>query len=104
MSLIKLWKEKGKILEGIGNRIFKKEHVEEIHDERMEICKQCPHLDTEGSSCYVSGTQPCCSLCGCSLGLKLRSLSSECDDKRWKAVLDDDEQEMLDDLLELEDE
>jgi len=105
MSIIKVWKNKGKILEGIQNRLFRKEDVEVIHDERMEICKACPHIDTEGSKCYVPGTKPCCSKCGCSLALKLRSLSSDCGDEenpRWHAVIDEDEEEMLNDQLGLD--
>jgi len=35
-------------------------------------------MDNQGLSCVVTGTQPCCSICGCSLSLKLRSLDSEC--------------------------
>lgn len=100
MSKIRVWKNKGLILEGIKNRIFKKEHVEEIHNERMEVCKKCPHLDTEGSNCYMPGTQPCCSLCGCSLGLKLRALSAECDDKRWQAVLSEEEEDLLNENID----
>lgn len=99
MSLIKIWKEKGKILEGLKNRIFKKEHVEEIYNERMEVCRTCPDLDTEGSKCYVPGTQPCCGLCGCSLGLKLRSLSAECDAKKWPAILSEEEEDELNEQL-----
>jgi hypothetical protein len=98
MSLIKIWKEKGNILEGIKNRIFKQEHIEEIYEERMVICKACPHIDTNGSECYVPGTQPCCSKCGCSLALKLRSLSSGCGDEenpRWNAILTEEEEDEL---------
>ena len=65
-DVIKIWKEKNKILEGIRNNIFKKADVEHIAAERMEICSTCPHLDTEGSKCMVPGTGPCCGLCGCS--------------------------------------
>mgnify|MGYP006907024239 CR=1 FL=1 len=36
MSIIKLWKNKGKIAEGIKNRIFKQEHIEEIYAERKK--------------------------------------------------------------------
>ena len=100
MSLIKLWKNKGQILEGIKNNLFKTEHVEEIHDERMEICKACPAFDEEGTKCYVPGTNPCCGLCGCSLSLKLRSLSSECDDNRWLAILSEEEEDKLNEQLE----
>ena len=105
MSIIKVWKNKGKILEGIQNRIFRKEDVEVIYNERIEICKACPHIDIKGSKCYVPGTKPCCSKCGCSLALKLRSLSSDCGDEknpRWHAIIDEDEEEMLNDQLDIE--
>jgi hypothetical protein len=102
MSLIKLWKNKGKILEGLKNKMFKQEHVEEIYNERMNICKKCPHLDVKGDKCYVAGTQPCCGVCGCSLGLKLRSLSSECDEGKWKAILTEEEDDELQAQLEKE--
>ena len=93
MSVIKLWKNKGKILEGIKNRIFKQEHVEEIYAERKSICDGCPKQDKTGDKCYAPGTQPCCSVCGCSLQLLLRSLSSECEEGKWDAVLTEDEDE-----------
>ena len=60
----KLWKNKWKILEGLKNRIFKKQYVEKIYQERLLICTICPHLDEEGDKCYVPGTAPCCSKCG----------------------------------------
>jgi len=102
MSLIKIWKNKGKIYEGIKNSIFKKEHIEEIAAERMALCKACPHIDLEGSKCEVPGTAPCCGLCGCKLSIKTRSLSSQCAlnfDRRWEAVLDEKEEDALNDEL-----
>lgn len=99
MSIIKIWKNKDKIFEGIKNSIFKKEHVEEIYEERRAVCQACIHRDDEGKTCMVPGTQPCCGLCGCSLGFKLRSLSSQCDDKRWKAVLSEEEADKLNEHL-----
>lgn len=105
MSLIKIWKEKGKILEGLKNRMFKQEHIEEIANERRAICEKCPHIDKKGTECLVKGTQPCCGKCGCSLALKLRSLSSGCGDEqnpRWDAVLDNLEEEMLEDSLKVD--
>lgn len=95
-DVIKIWKEKGKILEGIRNRIFKNADVEDIAAERMSICATCPHIDLTGSECMVPGTQPCCKLCGCSLGLKTRALSAACDEKRWLAVVTPEEQEAID--------
>jgi hypothetical protein len=55
----------------------------------MKICSTCPELDPQGSKCVITGTQPCCGVCGCSLGMKLRSMDSECphpDGPKWKAV------------------
>ena len=40
-NVIKLWKVKGQIVEGITNSIFKKEDVEEIAQQRMQICMGC---------------------------------------------------------------
>lgn len=98
-SLIRIWKNKGKILEGIKNSIFKQEHIEEIAKLRNYICEVCPHLDTKGDKCAIPGTQNCCSLCGCSLKLKLRSLSSACDDGRWNAELTPQEEDQLNEQL-----
>ena len=103
-TILQIWKEKGKILEGIRNNIFKKADVEHIAAERMSICNTCPHLDIEGTKCMVPGTSPCCSLCGCSMSLKTRALSASCDDKRWDAVVSEDEQELIDRQISLEDE
>lgn len=77
------------------NRIFKDEHVEAVFLERMVECDKCENKDMEGSKCAISGTQPCCALCGCSLNLKLRSLASECPAKKWLAVVDQQEEDMI---------
>lgn len=98
-SLLKIYKNKDQILEGIKNRIFKKEHVEEIYEERILICKGCESYDESGSGCAVPGTSPCCNQnkggCGCSLALKCRALASECPKKKWGPVLSEFENAML---------
>ena len=97
-KFLKIWQNRRQILEGVKNNIFKSEHVEEIAAARRAICFSCPHIDLEGESCLVSGTQPCCSKCGCSLKLKLRSLSSSCGDEqnpRWEALLEDEEEQVI---------
>tara|TARA_B100000902_G_C27082677_1_gene799707 strand:+ start:406 stop:798 length:393 start_codon:yes stop_codon:yes gene_type:complete len=76
-----------KIAEGIKNNIFKSEEVEQIAKMRWATCKKCDLLDEKGTTCAVGGTQPCCSDCGCSLALKMRSLSSSCPKEKWKAVM-----------------
>lgn len=99
MSLIKIWKNKGKILEGLKNKVFKNEHVEEIFEERKAICGKCPKIDLAGSKCAVPGTAPCCGVCGCSLDLLLRSMSSECEDGKWDALMTDEEENDLNNQL-----
>ena len=51
----------------------------------------------------VPGTQPCCNQnlggCGCSLGMKTRSLSSDCPKGYWKAELSEDEENQLNQKL-----
>lgn len=103
IPLIQIWRNKGKILEGIMNSIFTKEHVEEVAEQRMEICNTCPNLDKVGKSCVVPGTSPCCSLCGCSLKLKTRSLSSGCDAGKWDKVMEENEEDQIKQNLNIED-
>ena len=75
-----------KIAEGLKNKIFKKEHVEEIAKLRWMDCATCEHLDETGDKCAVAATKPCCGKCGCSIGIKIRSLSSGCPEGKWKAI------------------
>jgi len=71
----KIWVARKQILEGVTNLLFKKEFVENVASYRLEICKSCEYYNGE---CYVPKTGPCCGACGCSLKLKLRSMSSAC--------------------------
>jgi hypothetical protein len=102
-NIIKIWKNKGQILEGVANSIFKKEDVEEIAQERMNICQGCTLYDFVGTGCLAPGTQPCCNQdkggCGCSLGFKTRSLSSDCPMGKWKAVVTQEEEDMINEKL-----
>lgn len=100
MSRIKtLWNNKWKIMEGVMNDIFKKEHVELIAAKRLDICKTCDELDTTGKTCMVPGTQPCCGLCGCSLEFKTRSLSSKCDMGKWIAEVSEEDEDFINNKL-----
>jgi hypothetical protein len=80
-NLIRIWKSKGQILEGVVNKIFKQDDIEEISKERMAACATnlCGYYDADGSSeqAVVKG-KPACSGCGCSLELKTRCLSCHC--------------------------
>jgi hypothetical protein len=66
--------------------MFKKEHVEEIAEERLTICRQntCNSYDEKGETekVVVKGFESCGD-CGCNLSLKTRSLSSECPKGLW---------------------
>ena len=89
-KLLKGIKNADQILEGVKNKIFKSETVEALADERWLLCKECDMLDNCGLTCAAPGTQPCCADCGCSLGFKLRALSSSCPKGKWDAVLSED--------------
>lgn len=89
------FKNRKQILEGIKNRIFKKEHVEAEAAKRWDTCKSCDSLDMKGEKCMAPGTQPCCGECGCSLSLKTRALSSECPLGKWQALMDEDVEQQL---------
>jgi hypothetical protein len=100
-NIISIWKNKGQIIEGITNSVFKREDVEEIAEERMRICRLCPSdlYDESGDGCMIPGTAPCCNQlkggCGCSLGIKTRSLSSSCPKNYWDAELSQQEEDQL---------
>lgn len=89
------FKNLDKIAEGAINNFFKKEKVELIAKDRMDICNKCELIDNQGDSCFAPGTQPCCSDCGCSLNFKIRSLSSECPKGKWKAWITEEQEEQL---------
>ena len=88
LSLKQIWNNKAAIAEGIKNKIFKNEDIEEVFEHRMEICKACSSFDSEGSKCAVKGSKPCCGNCGCALMFKLRALSADCPEGKWAAITD----------------
>ena len=102
MGLKSVWEHRKQILEGITNAVFKKDYIEKIAAERMEVCNKCEIIDHTGKKCLIPGTQPCCAECGCKLYLKVRSLSSHCehpDGQLWEAILEQDEEdELYDDI------
>ena len=94
-KLFDILKKRKQIFEGIMNTMFTSKDVEEIAKKRMEVCNSCPHIDKEGSTCFVPGTAPCCGHCGCKLAFMTRSLSSACsdpDNPRWESILTPDEE------------
>ena len=83
------------IAEGIKNKVFTKDDVEDIAWKRWEICTKCELFDDKGTYCAMPGTAPCCADCGCILNLKVRSLSSSCPKGKWAAFMDDEMEEEL---------
>ena len=94
-KLFDIFQKRKQIFEGIMNTMFTSKDVEEVAAKRMEVCNSCPHIDKEGTTCFVPGTAPCCGHCGCKLAFMTRSLSSACsdpDNPRWEAILTPDEE------------
>lgn len=97
-KLGKIWENRKQIMEGVKNSIIRDAFVEKVAEERRKICDGCIRKDDEGKSCVMPGTQPCCNLCGCSLSFKTRSLSSDCPDLRWHAVISEEDEDKLNSL------
>ena len=94
-KLFDIFQKRKQIFEGIMNTMFTSKDVEEVAAKRMEVCNSCPHIDKEGTTCFVPSTAPCCGHCGCKLAFMTRSLSSACsdpDNPRWEAILTPDEE------------
>ena len=83
------------VYEGVKNKLFKRDYVEQIADHRWQICKDCEYLDTEGKTCAAPGSEPCCEDCGCALMFKTRALSAACPKGKWKELMTEKEEEML---------
>jgi len=79
-----IWKNRGKILSGIKNLLLKDKYIEQIALDRQKICDACKHKSTE---CAALITE-CCSVCGCSLKFKTRSLESSCPIDKWPSIND----------------
>lgn len=77
-----IWKNKEQILQGITNTLIRDEFIESIAKERLAICHTCPSLSTDCKPLIYE----CCSLCGCSLKFKTRSMSDACPKEKWLAI------------------
>jgi len=96
----KIWKNKWLILEGMFNYYFTRKKIEKIASYRNDICSTCPLIDLKGDKCEVPGTHPCCGDCGCSLKYKTYSMSSECPQGNWFAVMSEEEEDDITARLE----
>lgn len=121
--LPEIWKNKESILEGIKNRTFKQDHIEDLAKHREEICKGCiwyskhynayeevPEVIREikgqdwVEDCIFSEDARCLN-CACVLSfrnsLKLRSPSSKCPlpEPKWEAVVG--EQHVANEIIDI---
>jgi len=111
-NLLKVWKSKGQILEGIVNNIFKQDDIEAVAIERASICESnaCGLYDKDGSSekAFVKGS-PACGGCGCNIQLKTRCMACDCylkdigEHPLWVAVLSPAEEQVLRERLDQQD-
>lgn len=51
------------------------------YKQRINICMSCENVDNEGKSCVIEGSQPCCSICGCSI--KIKAIYDKCPINKW---------------------
>lgn len=94
------------IMQGAFNSIFVREEIEKIADERINICRECPH-DSESAKKLNPDLKnklrpdEHCGLCGCNLHMKTRSLSQVCPDKppRWDKVVEEQQEWVIDQAL-----
>lgn len=68
------WTAVGKSVVNINSDEAKK-----LSEERLAICKKCPH----SKDLFSRGWINYCDICGCMLKTKTRLASSKCPDGRW---------------------
>lgn len=61
------------IVSGWKNYIFKNKEIENIAKERLKTCLSCDKITLKNK----------CSVCGCYVPAKVRSLNSKCPNKKW---------------------
>lgn len=62
------------IVSGWKNYFFKDEEVENKAKVRLKICLECNHINNSNDKCTI---------CGCFIPAKVRSLKSKCPKSKW---------------------
>jgi hypothetical protein len=87
------------IVEGWKNNLFPAEEMKGIiklvSKERTNICKLCEFHSKHHLSIRPDAH---CTNCGCTLSAKTKCLSCECPIGKWKAVLNEEEENKLNEL------
>ena len=81
------------ILEGIKNRIFTKDDVEEIAKIRGNISEDVLKDGRKQYENGLPGSEPVATSCGCILNLKVRSMSASCPDGKWAAFMSKEDED-----------
>lgn len=74
-------------IEGVNNMAFKKEHIETMFKERLQICKNCP-IFTEFKDRIGFARMECDDTkggCGCYIDVKLRIPEEKCPHNKWNS-------------------
>ena len=89
------------IIEGWRNKLIPSSHlkdlIEEVHQERMNICRECPFFseNRKKHGYKTIRADEHCTDCGCTLAPKARCLSCECPKKFWFPVTTQEEHEKI---------
>lgn len=77
------------ILEGAWNSVFVKDEIEKVAKQRDDVCRGCAMNSDHAKRFNKYKTfRPDfhCTVCGCDLHMKTRSLSSSCPLGKWEAL------------------
>ena len=86
----------GQIYEGWKNKLLPDadmvEQIDLVGAERMAICEECPNHSKNHKTVRPDAH---CVSCGCTLSAKTKCLSCDCPIFKWKAVLTDEQQDLI---------
>lgn len=78
----------GEIIEGWKNNLYPaekiREVIEEVHQERMKICNECPEISSKHNTPLRFDLH--CTKCGCTLAAKTKSFKSGCPLDKWGPI------------------
>jgi len=91
--------EMSKIYEGWKNHLHPsiklKKIIKSTSEERLRICKKCPFHSLNRENYVTLRMDAHCTKCGCTLIAKTKCLSCECPEQKWKAIVTEDEYNIM---------
>jgi transcription initiation factor IIE alpha subunit len=73
-----------------------KELISSVGEERINICLNCPYHSRFHKTMRPDNH---CTDCGCTLAAKTKCLSCECPKGKWKAIVDDAQEEQIKNII-----